>query len=168
MRHIWRIMDSTFALFQQLADAQNAYQANYANEQNRVNSQTATREATRTAGLAEADASAEESSAMDLAAANRETASRTGQLAMQLASARRTPGGGIRQGINRRGFSAGMAGFGLNKANAEGMKTRRKATNRARVESRYAQTSIAPQRFEAAPSLPSGMLVGGPIGTQYY
>jgi len=158
----------TFALFQQQADAQNAYQANYANEQNRVNSQVASREATRTAGLAEADASAEEDSANEMAKANRETASRTGALARQLATARRSPGGGIRQGIRRKGFSAASAGYGLNRANAEGMKARRKATNRARVASRYAQTYVAPQRFEAAPSQISGMLVGGPIGTQYY
>lgn len=107
------------------------------------------------------DSAAELESADSMAAANRETSNRTGALAMQLASARRTPGGGIRRGINRRGFNANMAGYGLTKANATERLGKAKKAGRDRIASRYAQQRDAPSQI-------SGITLGPVIGQQFY
>lgn len=70
------------------------------------------------------------------AAANQQTAERTNSLAQRLATARRTPGGGIRMGAKRKGLSANTAGVGLNRANAAGRLDRRKSE--LRTQSRKA------------------------------
>lgn len=95
--------------------------------------------------LDSADADAELGAADSMAAANRETASRTGALALQLATARRAPGGGIRQGIRRKGFSAASAGYGLNRANASDRLAKAKKAGRARVASRYSAEAASKQ-----------------------
>jgi len=135
------------------ADPNAAAHLQWANSINQWAAENATRENTRTAGLVEADATAEEESAKEMANANRATASRTGALALQLATARRSPGGGIRQGIRRKGFSAASAGYGLNRANAEVMLGKKKATRRAQVESRYAQTGTRAMPMYSGPTL---------------
>lgn len=66
------------------------------------------------AGVATANRQAADQEAAD----NRVTAEKTGALARTLATARRSPGGGIRMAGGRRGFNAAAAGVGLNRANA--------------------------------------------------
>jgi len=66
------------------------------------------------AGVATANRQAADQEAAD----NRVTAAQTGALARTLATARRSPGGGIRMAGGRRGFNAAAAGVGLNRANA--------------------------------------------------
>lgn len=66
------------------------------------------------AGVATANRQAADQEAAD----NRVTAANTGALARTLATARRSPGGGIRMAGGRRGFNAAAAGGGLNRANA--------------------------------------------------
>lgn len=99
----------------------------------------AARDAERAASDAQVDAQAADAEA----AANRETSGRTNALATMLAQQRRTPGGGIRMGGrgNRR-MSANAVG-GLNRANAQGMATKRKAAEQAGLTSRFAQQDVA-------------------------
>lgn len=104
------------------------------------------------AAIGAADADAERSVSGEIAQANRETASRTGALARQLATARRSLGGGIRLGITRKGFSANSAGMGLNRANAGEKMARTKAANRAKIASRFAEEEEAQQRQAAQAS----------------
>jgi hypothetical protein len=112
----------------------------------------------READLAVADATAEREGAAYEAAANRETAARTGALARTLAEQRRTPGGGIRMAGNRR-MSASSAGGGLNRANAAAMTARRRAELRAQanVADVQRQSSFSPKgkSFKGAAGVPA-------------
>lgn len=102
------------------------------------------------AAVGASDTEAEQTASNEIAVANRETANRTGALARQLATARRSPGGGIRLGITRKGFSANSAGMGLNRANAGERMTKAKAAGRARIASRFAEEDAAQQRQQQA------------------
>lgn len=95
---------------------------------------------------AAADAQIEADAASEEAAANQASSNRTNALATMLAQQRRTPGGGIRMGGrgNRR-FSANSVG-GLNRANAQGMASKRKAAAQAALTSRYAAQDYAEQQ----------------------
>lgn len=94
------------------------------------------------------------------AAANQQLAAETNSLAQRLATARRSPGGGIRRGIKRKGFSASSAGTGLNAVNARGRLDRRKSELRAAATAdhaaKYANTDT--------PSFSIGL----PILTRYF
>ncbi len=72
---------------------------------------------------------------------NRATAERTGALARTLATARRSPGGGIRMGGGRRGFNASSAGGGLNRANAQRNRAARLADVGAQTAARAAEAT---------------------------
>lgn len=90
-----------------------------------------------------ADTQAARESADYAAEANRMTADRTNSLAARLANARRTPGGGIRQGMRKKGFSASNATSGLTAANAAERLTRRKNELRAAADKQTADKNSA-------------------------
>ena len=71
--------------------------------------------------------------------ANRMQAEQTNSLAQRLATARRTPGGGIRTAIRRKGFNASLAGTGLNAVNAKNRLARRQSELRAKATADHAQ-----------------------------
>lgn len=96
-----------------------------------------------------ADATATREVADYESAANQQTAERTNSLAQRLATARRTPGGGIRMGVKRKGMSANSAGAGLISANASGRLTRRKNELRAQNRKEAADTFNAKQAAAA-------------------
>lgn len=85
-------------------------------------------------------ASNEEKFANEQASANAAAAERTNALAMKMATVRRKPGGGLRQGMPSAGVNAGMAGAsGLTAANIAGRKTRALQAGEAAVTQQFRQ-----------------------------
>lgn len=96
------------------------------------------------AAYASANTTAEREANEYEAGANAQTAERTNSLAQQLASARRTPGGGIRRGMGRgKGLTAGNATPGLTSANAASKLGKRKAELRAQVDEEFANKPVS-------------------------
>ena len=118
--------------------------------------------------LAAADASAVSEAGDYEAAANRETAAATNSLAQRLASARRTPGGGIRLGMKRKGFNASLAGGGLNRANSAGRLERRKNQLRTAAQAAFAQDDRNKPGIWQEPQYSESFTLGPIVGQQFY
>lgn len=116
-----------------------------------------------------ADTTAAREAGDNEAADNRAAAERTNSLAYRLATARRNPGGGIRLGMKRKGFTANNAGIGLNRANSASSLDRRKAELRAKAKQAHAQQYSSPYiGYEGGTSPIVSTTIGDPIMQRYY
>lgn len=146
-------------------DSWNATLSNIVSQVNAANNAAYSKAADLTNGNNLADATADREASDYEASASTVLADRTNSLAQRLASARRTPGGGIRRGMGRKGMSASMLGTGLIKANSAQRLVKRKAELRAMAQKNNDDKygSYASLAYNGPTSV-----LGPVVGTRYY